>query len=43
MCGEAIKAKSAREKELYDAYYKWEKKETNKAAIKKKKEECEIY
>ncbi len=43
LCGEALKAKSTREKELYEAYYNWEKKQTSKAAVTKKKEECNIY
>lgn len=42
LCGEALKAKSTREKELYDAYYKWEKKEVVKATVAKK-EDCRIY
>jgi hypothetical protein len=43
LCAEALKAKSTREKELYEAYYNWEKKQTSKAAVAKKKEECAIY
>ena len=43
LCSEALKAKSTREKELYDAYYKWEKKETTKSEISKKKDDCLIF
>lgn len=43
LCAEALKAKSTREKDLYDMYYKWQQKQTNKAAVAKKKEECVIY
>jgi hypothetical protein len=38
LCSDALKANSTREKELYDAYYNWEKKQANKAAASKKKE-----
>lgn len=34
-CAEALKAKSTREKELYEAYYNWEKKEAVRANTKK--------
>ena len=43
LCSEALKAKSVREKELYEAYYNWQKKQSSKAAVAKKKEECTIY
>ena len=39
----AVKAKSTREKQLYEAYYKWEKKENTKTEISKKKDDCRIY
>jgi hypothetical protein len=42
MCSEALKAKSTREKELYEAYYKWEKKESVKSTVGKK-EDCAVY
>lgn len=42
MVSEALKAKSAREKELIEAYEKWEKKETVKSQVKKK-EDCCVY
>ena len=43
LCSEALKAKSTREKELYDEYYKWEKKENTKTELTKKKDDCLIY
>jgi len=33
--------KSTREKDLYEMYYKWEKKQAVKSTVKK--EECAIY
>lgn len=42
LASEALKAKSAREKELIEAYEKWEKKETVKSQLKKK-EDCCVY
>ena len=42
-CSEALKAKSTREKVLYDEYYKWEQKENRKTEVTKKKDDCLIY
>lgn len=42
MCVEALKSKSTREKELIQAYEKWETKQTVKTHAKKK-EDCQIY
>jgi hypothetical protein len=44
LCQETLKAKSKKEKDMYDEYYKWEERQLQKQSQKTaKKDDCSIY